>query len=100
MICVQIFFSKNTDEWNPNYLCYSEASRALNGAAFKVYVLLKGYYDDGYEDYNLSPTAFSEEFGISDTSVYRGIKELQDKGYLKKNEDSYYFFIRVPQNDK
>lgn len=72
------------------------ASRTLNGeAAFKLYINLQSTTGD----YSLkfSPRHFSEEYGVSLSSVYRAMRELEEKGYVIKISETEYDFFETSQ---
>ena len=66
-----------------------KASQELSGEGFKMWL----YLAKNQNNYTLALSkANAIYWGIgSDSSYYRAIKELTNKGYLQKNNNSYIF---------
>lgn len=76
-----------------------QAMKDLNGSGLKLYL----YFAKNREDYNfdLSQKA-CEEWGLSRSSYYRGVKELKEAGYLveKGSTMTYYELPQVHTYNK
>ena len=73
-----------------NLNALQRASRDLQGEAFKLWVYL-AKNQDGYKFALSMADAISWGIG-SKSSYYRGIKELEYKGYLQKSGNRYIFY--------
>lgn len=67
-----------------------KACRALNGAAFKVYVYLSSFCEG--EEISFSPQAIGEELGIGTSTVRNAFNELVRENYILKVKDKIYNF--------
>lgn len=70
------------------------ASKRLNGNAFKVWLYLARHQDA--LDWEISPAAISEAWGIPISSVQKSITELKNEKYLVQksgsNKNAYWFY--------
>lgn len=70
------------------------ASKRLNGNAFKVWLYLARHKDA--IDWEISPAAISNEWGIPISSVQKSLTELKNEKYLvskdSKNKNAYWFY--------
>lgn len=85
-----ILIKKSEDDWL-TWLYFTEASKALSGAAFKVYIYL---YAGGSDDIiYYSPKRLQDDMGISNSSAHRAFNELVTNHYLTatKKENFYIF---------
>lgn len=85
-------FTIHIDKTYPwlEYIDTMAACRALNGAAFKVYIYLSSYV--GGEVIDFSPQAIGNELGVGVSTARNAFSELAREGYLQKIEDKIYSF--------
>ena len=67
-----------------------KACRALNGAAFKVYVYLSSF--ENGEEISFSPQAVGRELGIGLSTARNAFNELAREGYLRREDEQVYSF--------
>lgn len=70
------------------------ASQKLSGSAFKLWFYLLKW--SGTERLFFSPVAAESEFGISNTSARRAFTEMEQAGFILKEEDKVNCYIFVP----
>ena len=70
------------------------ASKKLSGSAFKLWFYLLKW--SGTEKLFFSPVAADSEFGISNTSARRAFTEMEQAGYIIKEDDKVNSYIFIP----
>ena len=85
-----------TDGYYPplEYKYIDDAAKILNGNAFKVWLYLLRWYNQGYVFF--SPAAIENSMGIKKSSVSDARKELENKGYLRENDNGILIFNPTP----
>lgn len=83
-----------------NYQSIANAMKALTPVEFQVWLYL-AKNKDGIE-WEISPTAACEEWGIKVSSFHKTITTLKKMGYLvlKENSTSRYWFYETPQKQE
>jgi len=70
------------------------ASKKLSGSAFKLWFYLLKW--SGTERLFFSPVAADNEFGISNTSARRAFTEMEEHGFIIKEEGKVNSYIFIP----
>lgn len=88
---------RRTGKNSPYLIAYQEnlkyAMRTLSGTGFKVYMML--VFNINKYRLDFSPKYVSLETGISMDSARKALKELEEEGFLvKENKNLYYFYER------
>ena len=89
-----IYYTQGKTQGNGYYptLYYDyidKAASLLNGNAFKLWLYLIRWHNQGWVDF--SPAALKDRMGMSKTSVLDAKKELINKGYLSEDESGLTF---------
>lgn len=89
-----IFYTKDKPVGNGFYhtIYYDyidKAASLLNGNAFKLWLYLIRWYNQGWIDF--SPAALKEKLNMSKSSVSDARKELIDKGFLIEQDKELIF---------
>lgn len=73
------------------------AGRELTGNEFKLYMFFASDNDGFRRDF--SPAHFSEVYGVSADTTRKLFKQLEDKGFIKadENKKNFYQFYLLPQ---
>ena len=85
------FLQIGSDEWH-------EAVNNLRPSAFTIYL----YLADNRDGFLLEMSAVTIEklFGIKKSSYHNALKELEEKGYLQKEQGNTYSFSSSPNSKK
>ena len=85
------FLQIGSDEWR-------EAVNNLRPSAFTIYL----YLADNRDGFLLEMSAVTIEklFGIKKSSYHNALKELEEKGYLQKEQGNTYSFSSSPNSKK
>lgn len=85
------FLQIGSDEWH-------EAVNTLRPSAFTIYL----YLADNRDGFLLEMSAVTIEklFGIKKSSYHNALKELEEKGYLQKEQGNTYSFSSSPNSKK
>ena len=95
---------KNVDKSTREpYLCIynkslAEASKKLNWAAYALYTFLMANAD-GYE-IDFSPQYIENTYGMNRGTSHKALKELEEKGFMKKIGENKYLFYEVVESPK
>lgn len=91
-----IFITDHEEDWI-TYLNITEASRNLNGVAFKLYIYFM--LQEPNTTIQFSPSVFVNEFGGGTTSVRRAMQELIQANYLKPEDNNTFSFFKLPNQN-
>lgn len=83
---------------NINYANLQNAMKDLSNSAFKVYI----YFVSNRDNYKMgvSPADIRDKTGVCLETVRKGIRELQNKGYIIYGDEYKYHFYEVQHFDK
>ena len=91
-----IMFEENEQPWL-EYIYVKEASKVLNGAAFKLYIYFSSFSNES--EIVFSPSKYIKEFGGGLTSARRAFEELVEKKYLTLINNNTFLFSRLTKMD-
>lgn len=93
-----LFHEKNEPIGNgyypPMYYDYiDKAATLLNGNAFKLWLYLIRWHNQGYV--NFSPASVEQCMGLKKSSIQDSKAELEHKGFLIAQDDGTYLFTPI-----
>lgn len=96
MATYTITFEKDEQPWL-EYVYIKEASKNLNGAAFKLYIYFSSFSNE--TEIIFSPSRYVKDFGGGLTSARRAFEELVEQKYLTLIKNNTFLFSRLTKMD-